>query len=93
MRTHERDKRYLTQFQSVVLKLRTRYLKHQCIISGIIIHFRSRKYDISPPLQKFQDTATQSSQIFKWQNQLETAFLELEKYQEIADFLRGMKFS
>jgi len=44
-------------------------------------------------LQKFQDTATQSSQILKWQNQLETAFLELEKYQEIADFLRGMKFS
>jgi len=30
---------------------------------------------------------TQSSQIFKWQNQLETAFLELKKYQEIANFL------
>ena len=87
MRTHERDMRYLTQFQSVVLKLKIRYLKHQCILSGKIIHLRSSKQDINPPLQKFQDTATQSSQIFKWQNQVETAFLELKKYQEIANFL------
>jgi len=27
-------------------------------------------------LQKFQDTAFQRSQIFKWQNQLETALLQ-----------------
>jgi len=31
VRTRGRDKRFLTQFQSVVLKLKTRYFKHQCI--------------------------------------------------------------
>jgi len=87
VRTHGRDKRYLTQFQSVVLKLKVGYLMKHSMKSGKINHFRSSKYDINPPLQKFQDTATQSSQIFKWQNQLETAFLKLKKYQEIANSL------
>ena len=49
VRTHGRDKRFLIQFQSVVFKLKTRYLKHQCIKSGKIIRFRSSKQDINPP--------------------------------------------
>ena len=93
MRTHGRDKRFSTQFQSVMLKLKTGYLMKQCTKSGIKNHLRSSKCDINPPTQKLQDTASQSSQIFKWQNQLVTAFLELQKYQEIANFLQGIKFN
>ena len=61
MRTHGRDKRYVsisTQFQNVMLNLETGYLMKQCMNSGIKNHFRSSKEDINPPLQKLQDMAT-----------------------------------
>ena len=76
-----------------MLNLETGYLMKQCMNSGIKNHFRSSKEDINPPLQKLQDMATQSLQIFKRQNRSETVFLELEKYKEIANFLEGIKFN
>ena len=73
----------LTQFRSDKLKLKIEYLMKHCIKSGIKNHFRSSKYDTNSPLQKLRDKTTQSFRIFKWQNRTKTAFLEVEKYEEI----------
>jgi len=34
-----------------------------------------------------------SSQILKWQNRADTAFSEVKKYKEIANFLEDVKFN
>ena len=47
----------LTQYQSVILNIKLRYLMKQCTKSGIKNHFRSSKCDINPPLRKLQGRA------------------------------------
>ena len=86
MRTHRRDRRYVSIFNTIssgMLQLKTGYLKKRCTKSGIKSHFRSSKYDTNPPSQKLQDKTVQNFQIFKLQNRGGNGHFKVDKYEEI----------